>query len=138
MSVSQIKITNGIIIAPGKIIKNGTMLITDGKITGVSERDIDAPEAVIIDAGGKYVSPGFIDIHVHGGGGHDFMDATETAFLKIAEIHARYGTTSMLPTTLTSSKEEILETLESYEAANKKNLNGSQFLGVHLEGPYFA
>ena len=74
-----------------------------------------------IDANGKIVAPGFIDIHIHGGGGHDFMDGSETAFLKIAETHARYGTTAMLPTTLTSEKEGLLETLTIYEGANKRN-----------------
>src|SRR5439155_14574565 len=138
MYKQRLKIYNAKIITPTKIVDGGTILVTGTSITAVNEKNIETEDAVEIDAKGNYVSPGFIDIHVHGGGGHDFMDATETAFLKIAEIHARYGTTSMLPTTLTSSKEEILETLESYEAANKKNLNGSQFLGVHLEGPYFA
>ncbi len=66
------------------------------------------------------------------------MDASEDAFLKIAETHVQYGTTSMLPTTLTGTKEELLETLAVYESANKKNINGAQFLGMHLEGPYLA
>src|SRR3546814_11953371 len=66
------------------------------------------------------------------------MDGTETAFLKIAETHARYGTTAMVPTTLTSEKEELLNTLSLSEQANAKNNRGAQFLGIHLEGPYFA
>ena len=132
------KIYNGKIITPTKIVDGGSVLVTDNTITAVSEKNIEVEDAVEIDAKGNYVSPGFIDIHVHGGGGHDFMDATETAFLKIAETHARHGTTSMLPTTLTSSKEDIIHTLQVYEEANKKNLKGSQFLGMHLEGPYFA
>jgi N-acetylglucosamine-6-phosphate deacetylase len=75
---------------------------------------------------------------VHGGGGYDFMDGTKEAFLKIAETHALYGTTAMLPTTLTSEKKDLLQTLELYEEANKKNTDGAQFIGMHLEGPYFA
>ncbi len=66
------------------------------------------------------------------------MDNTVEAFLAIANTHARYGTTAMLPTTLTSSKEDLLETLRVYELADKENINGSQFIGMHLEGPYFA
>jgi len=133
-----LKIFNGKIITPTGILHRGTILVTGGRITAVSEKDIETNDAIEIDARGKYISPGFIDIHVHGGGGHDFMDATEVAFLRIAEIHARHGTTSMLPTTLTGSKEEIIHTLEVYEVASTKNANGSQFLGMHLEGPYFA
>lgn len=134
----RLKIFNGRIITPEGIISGGAVLVTDDKITAVSEHDINAPEAVVIDAGGKYISPGFIDIHVHGGGGHDFMDNTAEAFLGIAAIHARHGTTSMLPTTLTSSKPDLLETLKVYDDAAKKNSNGSQFIGIHVEGPYIS
>ncbi len=69
----QLKIFNGRIITPNRIMDGGTVLVSDGKIAAVSEYDIEAPEAVTIDAAGNYISPGFIDIHVHGGGGHDFM-----------------------------------------------------------------
>ena len=138
MHPQRLKIVNARIITPGKIIENGTILVTGETITAVSEQNIDAEDAIEINANGKYVAPGFIDIHVHGGGGHDFMDGSETAFLKIAELHARYGTTAMLPTTLTSSKEELVQTLSIYERANQKNINGAQFLGMHLEGPYIA
>lgn len=116
----------------------GNILITGGKIIEVSEANIEVDDAIEIDAKGNYVTPGFIDIHVHGGAGHDFMDGTEEAFLKIAELHAQYGTTSMLPTTLSATKNELLKTLASYETAHQKNVKGSQFLGMHLEGPYFA
>lgn len=138
MVVQQIKIINGQVITPEKIIQGGSVLIKDGVIAVISDGNIDAPDAAVTDAGGKYVSPGFIDIHIHGGGGHDFMDNTVEAFLAIAQMHARYGTTAMSPTTLTSSKEDLLETLRVYELADKQNANGAQFIGMHLEGPYFA
>ena len=139
MDVKQpIKIFNGKIITPDKIIDGGSILIKSNIIAAVSNGNIDVADAIEIDAQGKYISPGFIDIHVHGGGGYDFMDGNETAFLKIAETHAKYGTTSMLPTSLTSTKEEILRILGVYEGANRNNKNGAQFLGMHLEGPYIA
>ncbi len=136
--MQPIKIINGKIITPQRIISNGVIIIIDDKIAEVSEKNVEVRDAIEIDAKGNYISPGFIDIHVHGGAGHDFMDATETAFLKIAELHAQYGTTAMLPTTLSSTKEEMLKTLQAYALANKKNSRGSEFLGMHLEGPYFA
>lgn len=138
MDQTTLKIFNGKIITPYRIIPGGTVLIRENTIAAVEERNIDVADALEIDAKGKYIAPGFIDIHVHGGGGHDFMDASETAFLKIAETHAQYGTTAMLPTTLSSSYEELLQTLAIYEVANQNNINGAQFLGMHLEGPYFA
>jgi N-acetylglucosamine-6-phosphate deacetylase len=135
---TKLKIYNGTLLTPYRTIPNGTVVITGDKITEMGEGDISVAGAKEIDAGGKYISPGFIDIHVHGGGGHDFMDGSVDAFLKIAETHARYGTTSMLPTTLTSEKEELLQTLTLYKQADKQNLAGAAFLGMHLEGPYFA
>jgi len=138
MANTVLKIVNGNIITPYRIISNGTVVVMGGIIAEVSSADVELENAVEIDAKGNYVAPGFIDIHVHGGGGHDFMDGSETAFLKIAETHAKYGTTAMLPTTLTSENEDLFQTLELYEHANKKNELGAQFLGLHLEGPYFA
>src|SRR5215218_1831179 len=138
MQQQQIKIYNGTIITPYKTIRGGSILITGEIITAVSEGNIDAEDAIEIDAQGHYVAPGFIDIHVHGGGGADFMDGDEDAFLKIAKTHAQYGTTAMLPTTLTSIREELLQTFAVYEKAHEKNTDGAQFLGLHLEGPYIA
>ena len=138
MEQQRLKISNGKIITPYKIINGGTVLASGDTITAISERDIEIDDAVEIDAKGQYVAPGFIDIHVHGGGGHDFMDGTEIAFLEIAKTHAKYGTTSMLPTTLSSSNEELKKTLSLYEKAHQKNVHGAQFLGMHLEGPYFS
>jgi len=132
-----LKIHNGKILTPYRIIE-GTVIVVDGKIKEVSEGTIDVPDAIEIDAKGQYIAPGFIDIHVHGGGGHDFMDGSEEAFLKIAETHAMYGTTGLMPTTLTSELDELYNTLELYKQADKNNKKGAQFLGMHLEGPYFA
>lgn len=136
--MKKMKIYNGRILTPYRIIPQGTVVITGNRITEVGEGNIEVPDAIEIDARGQYISPGFIDMHLHGGGGHDFMDGTVNAFLGIAETHAQYGTTSMLPTALTSEKEELFQLLELYKQANKENKSGSQFLGIHLEGPYFA
>ncbi|SHJ96260.1 N-acetylglucosamine-6-phosphate deacetylase [Pseudozobellia thermophila] len=132
-------IHNGQIITPFRIIPKGTVEVTENKITAIYEGEAKKTDnAILIDAKGQYISPGFIDIHVHGGGGHDFMDGEVEGFLKIAELHAQYGTTAMLPTTLTGGKEDLLNTLEVYEQALKINDKGAEFLGLHLEGPYFA
>jgi N-acetylglucosamine-6-phosphate deacetylase len=138
MDQQRLKIFNGKVITPYKIIPDGIVVVTGNTIDAVSEKNIEIEDVIEIDAKGKYVAPGFIDIHIHGGGGYDFMDGNETAFLKIAETHAQYGTTAMLPTTLSSSNEELVQTLGLYEQAHKKNINGAQFLGMHLEGPYFS
>jgi len=136
--MDDLKIYNGKIVTPKGIITNGTVLIIGGTIKEVTKANIDLAGVPKIDALGNYVSPGFIDMHVHGGGGHDFMDGTVSAFLEIAKVHAIYGTTSMLPTTLTSGKQRLLEVLASYEKADTQNKTGAQFLGMHIEGPYIA
>jgi N-acetylglucosamine-6-phosphate deacetylase len=138
MSDNKIKIFNGSIITPQRIIPNGTIVIENGLITAVIEGNADVAGATEIDARGRYIAPGFIDMHVHGGGGYDFMDGDVNSFLKIAETHVKYGTTAMCPTTLTSELDNLLETLEQYKQAEKLNVAGAQFLGMHLEGPYFS
>ncbi len=138
MSKNYRKIINGRIITPSGIIRNGQLLWADGRLVEVSGGHIDAPDATVIDAEGNYVAPGFIDIHVHGGGGADFMDGTVDAFRNIAETHARFGTTALLPTILTSTKQQIIQSLEVYAKALAQANDGARFLGVHIEGPYFA
>lgn len=134
----MIKIYNGRIITPGGILKNGNLLIDGNKILEVSEQNIQVENAQEIDAKGKFISPGFIDLHVHGGGGHDFMDNTIAAFLGVAKTHARYGTTALMPTTLSCEHADLMETLAIYEQASPLNNEGAQFIGLHIEGPYFA
>jgi N-acetylglucosamine-6-phosphate deacetylase len=136
--MDKIKIYNGIVLTPYRTIKNGCLLIDNGKVLEVSDSFIKTEDYYEIDAGGKYIAPGFIDIHLHGGGGHDFMDGTVEAYLGAAEAHAAHGTTSMVPTTLTSTMEELKNTFSVYKEAKEKNNKGAQFLGLHLEGPYFA
>ena len=138
MYLEKYKIYNGTIISPSGLIEGGCVLVSDGKIIEVSQNDVEFEGAILIDAKGMYISPGFIDLHVHGGGGHDFMDNTVEAFLEIAKTHAKYGTTALTPTTLSSEKEDLLETLRIYEIANEQNTGGAQFMGIHIEGPYFS
>jgi len=131
-------INNARVILPDNILENGFVAIEDGKIDEVGQGCKNNEADTIIDAKGNYLAPGFIDLHTHGAGGHDFMDNTVEAYLGVAETHARYGTTALLPTTLASSNEELYKTLETYKIANPLNKKGASFLGLHLEGPYFA
>lgn len=133
-------IVNGKVIFPDKIEENLTIVCEQGKISDIliPEDFVPVDGDVIIDARDNYISSGFIDIHTHGGGGHDFMDGTVEAYLGAAEKHAQHGTTALLPTTLTSTTEELLKTFSIYHEAKKTNSKGAKFLGLHLEGPYFA
>jgi N-acetylglucosamine-6-phosphate deacetylase len=134
----MIKIYNGRIITPSGILKHGNLLMDGNKILEVSEKNIHVDNAQEIDARGNFISPGFIDLHVHGGGGHDFMDNTVEAFLGVAKTHAKYGTTALMPTTLSCEHSDLMETLAVYEQAAPVNIAGAQFIGLHIEGPYFS
>lgn len=138
--MGRIVITNGLLILPSGISSGKALVCSGGTIDSILPEGsfTAAPDDEIIDAGGRYVSPGFIDIHVHGGGGHDFMDGTVEAFLSIARTHARYGTTAMLPTTLTCSGAELMNVFSVYRRAKEINTQGAKFIGLHLEGPYFS
>jgi len=133
-----LKISNARIVTPNGIYSNGTLIAENGKIKAVENGPIEFTCDNEIDAGGNLLCPGFIDIHVHGGGGFDFMDNNADAYLQIAEMHARFGTTALAPTSLSSSFSDLQKTLECYEEALNLNLNGAEFIGFHIEGPYVS
>ena len=98
------------------------------------------PGAEIVDAGGSFLSPGFIDIHVHGGGGADFMDGSTAAVETALATHTRHGTTTIFPTTTTGTPEQINAMLAacSEVKARRSLSDGARLEGVHFYGPYFA
>lgn len=130
---------NAKVITPNKKIDNGGVIIED-KIKDIfSNNNFRSDNSKnIIDLQGKYLSPGFIDIHTHGGGGHDFMDGTIEAFYEGAKAHMKFGTTSIVPTTLTSDMDELFNLLDNFNKAKHKMSQGPNLLGLHLEGPYFS
>jgi N-acetylglucosamine-6-phosphate deacetylase len=131
------QIVNGRIITPDAVL-TGHTLITDGSlIRAITTRESAPPNSEIIDARGQWVAPGFIDVHVHGGGGHDMMDATPEAIHGMARFFARHGVTSYLPTTMSAPAEAIVRALENVAACPQPE-DGAQHLGVHVEGPYLS
>ncbi len=101
-------------------------------------QDTSLENAKIYDIKRKNTCAGFIDIHVHGGGGHDFMDATEKAYEGVAKFHLKYGTTAMAPTTVASSQEELIKCCELFDECKNKFASASRLLGLHIEGPYIS
>jgi len=144
----RILLKNGILLTPFREIRGGGILTENEKILLLFETSEEikryedklrkkSEDLKIIDVKGYYISPGFIDIHTHGGGGYDFMDGSVESILEAIKTHMRYGTTSIVPTTLTSTLEDLFLTLDNFKRAKEKN-SGPELLGVHLEGPYFS
>jgi N-acetylglucosamine-6-phosphate deacetylase len=131
--------TNAEIISPFRKFK-GSVAVASGIIEEVCEGRnlVPAADDAVIDATGLYLSPGFIELHTHGGGGHDFMDSTMEAISGGCRTHLQHGTTAMLPTTLSSSDEELFANLHLIEEAAADKEGMPEILGVHLEGPYFS
>lgn len=112
--------------------------IREDKIAGIQAPGRDFDGDIRIDGKGLLVSHGFIDIHVHGGGGCDFMDATEDAWRGAAAFHLTHGTTCMVPTTLAATCEEMEQACAVYRKCRNTSGNGARLLGLHLEGPYLS
>lgn len=128
-------ITNGRILTPKGWIENGWIIFDAEKIIDIGEGDMPCNCDKIIDAKGNYILPGGIDTHVHGGGGHDFMEGDEEAFRIAANTHLRHGTTAIYPTLAAASKEIILKAAATTEKLMAEP--NSTIMGLHLEGPYF-
>ena len=93
-------------------------------------------EIQVIDAKGNYVSPGFIDIHIHGSAGYDAMDGTTEALSAISTAIALNGVTAYLPTTMTMGRDTIYKAFDAIREAMKLEIKGAKILGIHMEGPF--
>lgn len=131
------RVISDVLIASGGVIRPGEIGIEDGVIAAAGGPG-DIAGDTYIDGRGLYLSHGFIDIHLHGGGGHDFMDGTAEAFHGASSLHLTHGTTGMLPTTLAAGREELETALRTYNACRGGFSDGAKFFGVHVEGPYLA
>lgn len=129
------QIINGRILTPRGWLKDGSVLVQDNKILEVTNCDLAIVGATLIDAKGMYIVPGGVEIHVHGGGGRDFMEGTEDAFRTAVKAHMQHGTTSIFPTLSSST----IPMIRAAAATTEKLMaeKDSPVLGLHLEGHYF-
>ena len=116
-------------------IQKRDILVKDSHIADTSFSGEIPENCEIYDAKNNFVSAGFIDIHLHGGGGFDFMDCSREAFKSISDIHLKNGSTTIIPTTVSSDFESTLKRIESYKKYENECPN---FYGIHLEGPYIS
>ena len=156
----KILIQDANIILPNKVI-TGWLIVEEGKIadwnegvyptgdsevkeTALSTRNCSLAQGLsstkptqIVDAKGLYLSPGFIDLHVHGGGGYDFTDWCPDSFIVASDTHMRHGVTSIVPTLMSASYDDIIKNIDYFKATPLSG-SGPNLIGLHLEGPYLA
>ena len=127
---------SGAILTPSGFLRGSVNLQPDGRIHAVVGHPLD--EAAVRDSRGPIVVPGFIDTHVHGGGGRDMMEGGG-AVATIARLHARHGTTSLLATTMTAPIADLDTAFKAVAPhCRARAAGGARILGVHLEGPYLS
>jgi len=130
------QIVKGNVYVQGQFLPNKSLYLSENKIETIEDTQISEPFEVIADASDGYVIPGFIDLQLNGGGGAYFTnDLDEDGVKTIFKSHLKYGTTTFLPTLITTSLENILKGI----ALTKQLMGNRQYgvLGMHLEGPYF-
>ncbi len=130
--------TGGRVILPKRILDDGCVLVKGERIEDVGRRSevSTPPDVTVIDARGHYISPGFVDIHVHGGAGSDFSDGTMEDLRQVTRFHAAGGVTSVAATTASMPTGQVLKALNVIAEAKSSPPDGSRVLGAHLEGPY--
>ncbi len=134
-------VIRGTLVLPDRLLEKGQLVIRNGRIAAIEKARAAVPKGVeVLDAEGGYVAPGYIDLHVHGGDGADFMDGTADSVLTACRAHGRHGTTTIFPTTTTGTPEQIAAMLRACQEVQKSQSasDGARIGGVHFYGPYFA
>ena len=134
------------LLTPLECVEEAALVMEDGTISAVGPRDaVSIPAgARVIDLGDAILAPGLIDIHIHGGGGHDVMEGSDEGLAAIERMMARHGVTSYCPTTVTAPLDQTLLSLEKLGAAVERaesdghDATRARPLGVHLEGPFLS
>lgn len=129
------QIINGQILTPQGWLKDGSVLINDGKILEITNSDLAVIGATVIDAKGMFIVPGFISMHCHGGGGHDFTEGTPEAFKTAAETHLKHGSTTIFPTLSSTTFENIRLAAATCDQLMAEDAD-TTIMGLHIEGPY--
>lgn len=135
----------GSVVLPDRVVTDRRVVVRDGRILRIEPAGRKAVAgAEVIDLRGAVLTPGLIDIHVHGGGGADFMDATPEAVRTVCRTHLRHGTTTIFPTTATGSPKQIQAMFDACREVQQQDSAGeaagdeARIAGIHFYGPYFA
>lgn len=129
------QIINGQILTPQGWLKDGSVLINDGKILEITNSDLAVIGATVIDAKGMFIVPGFVSMHCHGGGGHDFTEGTTEAFKEAVTAHLKHGSTTIFPTLSSTTFENIRLAAATCDQLMAEDAD-TTIMGLHIEGPY--
>ncbi|MBP1993286.1 N-acetylglucosamine-6-phosphate deacetylase [Paenibacillus eucommiae] len=136
---NDLLIVNAKVVTAEAVLEQANVRIKDGLIVSVEEQNaVPDADVTIIDAAGGWLLPGFIDVHVHGGYGADFMESDPETLLTITRYHAAHGTTAMLATTVTAPQDALDNVLAEVSRFMQAPMPYAQLLGVHLEGPFIS
>ena len=138
----NLRIRNATLVLPDRLLPAGAVDVVHGVISALGpERELPSASGTTIDAGGLFVTPGFVDLHVHGGDNADFMDGSLVAFETVVRAHTRHGTTTIVPTSTVARHEQTLAFLEQTRTLQRRGaqpqLGLGRVAGAHLYGPYF-
>ena len=123
-------------IIVGESLFDGYMYALNGKIVEISKEEKNAE--ICYDFTGKYLSPGFIDMHTHGAGGYAFMNSTVEDVIQGCNYHLAHGTTTIVPTISAGEFQTMKNAVVNIDKAKKSGLAKGNILGAHLEGPYLS
>lgn len=137
---SQVRfaLINGRVILPQEIAAGKAVVVEGHRIADIVETNALGADMARVDVGGRYVTPGLIDIHTHGAIAHTFNEPTAEAFEAITRENLRHGITSLLATIATAPIPDIVQCLAFSRTWISRPRPGAQVLGVHMEGPYFS
>ena len=133
---SALALINGRIVLPDAIVDDRVLVIEDGKIVAITDRDAIGSDTHPIDVGGRWITPGLIDIHTHGALGHTFNEPTAEAFETICAENARHGVTSLCAAIAPAPLLDLMQCFEFIRAWQRNSKNGAHVLGAYLESPY--
>ena len=133
-------IKNCDIFTPLKLIKNGSILVQGEMIAriGMMDESKVPSQTRVFNFKNKLAVPGFIDIHLHGGGGIDFSEAPPELIESALRVHLKNGTTSLLPSIMTAPHEQVLKALKNLVSVRNKGKDIPEIIGINLEGPYIS
>ncbi|MEY2598082.1 MAG: hypothetical protein RLZZ142_341 [Verrucomicrobiota bacterium] len=131
-------LSNARLILPDRILPKASLRVLDERIVAIAPHLPAQPGEAVLDLAGRFLAPGFVDLHIHGALRRDTMEATPEAFAQIAQFHASGGTTALALTTIVAPAEAILAVLETAGRIDPNRTGGARILGIHLEGPYFS